>query len=222
MTNARKIEVEAPPSFRRLHEIIVRYETLSLVKDVPGSLIQVGVGSGFGLIVTAMLLDVLSPFSTDATIVGFDSFGEAYPAFEPDEAEIVAEFTASQHNRFGTGIGVVEELMEQHRRTTVFPNRACEKIELVKGLVEVTIPAWEAKGRRLRYLELDINVRSGTACALEHLWPLLVPGGVCVFGGFAAGPWEGESQVVQKFIEERCLEPRRIHGLTYPSAYVRK
>lgn len=90
---------------------------------------------------------------------------------------------------------------------------------MIAGNVEETLEAFDFSGKRISLLEVDVNTRSATSKALEVLAPLVVPGGVIVFGGYASGPWEGESEIVHNFCSANGLKPQRVSKYLYPSAF---
>lgn len=195
---------------------------IRLTKDVPGSIIQVGVGNGEGLVTYAQIRDLLCPYSTDKKVIGFDAF-EFYPVIDQEEAQTLERFADSEANVFtDVSFEKVEALLADYGKHVPFPQRNNFGVELVVGPVEETIPNFEPAGIRLSLLELDVNTRSGTEVALRHFFPLLVKGGICVFGGYASGPWEGESKVVHKFLSENNYEPKRYEGFLYPSCFIVK
>jgi len=56
----------------------------------------------------------------------------------------------------------------------------------------------------------------------EHLWPLVVPGGVVVFDEYGIRPWEGESRAVDEFFEGKTVELRKLDWSPNPGAYIVK
>ena len=193
-----------------------------MVAHMPGSVAQVGVGNGFGIITMARLGDILNTYSTDQKYFGFDAF-EFYPQPDEDEALDVSRLKAAEYNRFSdTSQSSVEDKISRYQAQMPFSVRKIKKIELIAGLAEVTLPTFDLKGIRFKLVEIDVNLREGTKAGIKTFWPHLMPGGIMIFGGYAAGPWEGESEVVHRFLSETNLVPQRIHGLTYPSCFVTK
>lgn len=76
---------------QRFLEIIARYELVKLTGSLPGSIAQVGVGEGFGLVTMAKLHDLISPYRTQCEFWGFDTF-TFYENPDPDEIEILSRF----------------------------------------------------------------------------------------------------------------------------------
>lgn len=205
-----------------LMEIFARGKAIELVSDLPGSICQVGVGRGQGLLFWAKLTDIFNTNSTSQKIIGFDSF-TFYPEPEADERNALGDYERSGQNRFeGISLSEVQAAIENYSATAPFSQRKTSRIELVDGLIQDTLPRWSAKGVRFKILEIDVNLRIPTKLALQYLYPLLVPGGLLIFGGFAAGPWEGESEVVAQFLEREGLVAKKFYDFDYPSSVVRK
>lgn len=193
---------------------------VDLTLEVPGIIVQVGVGSGHGLIQYAQLLDIERPHQTDRIVVGFDSF-DFYPTSDLDEATAVQQIRDDDKNGiYSTSLEQVHALIQQYDKTSPFPQRGKSRIEVIAGKIESTLENYDFLGKRISLLEVDVNTRQATEKALEVLAPLVVPGGVIVFGGYASGPWEGESEVVNRFCVQNGFKPRRVSKYLYPSAFV--
>lgn len=76
---------------QRFLETIARYELVRLAEALPGSIAQVGVGQGFGLVTMAKIHDLISPYRTQCEFWGFDTF-TFYENADPDEIEILTRF----------------------------------------------------------------------------------------------------------------------------------
>lgn len=153
-------------------------------------------------------------------VLGFDSF-DFYPTKDPDEQEAVQQILVDDKNQIGSAsLQRVHALISEYDMTSPFPQRGKSRIEVIPGNIEETIDAYDFQGRRISLLEIDVNTRQATAHALEVLAPLVVPGGLIVFGGYASGPWKGESEVVHRFCAENGLKPRRVSKYLSPSAFV--
>jgi hypothetical protein len=61
-----------------------------------------------------------------------------------------------------------------------------DRLHLVQGLVEQTIPAVAPAG--IAILRLDTDFHSSTRHELEHLYPRLSPGGVLIIDDYGAMP----------------------------------
>jgi hypothetical protein len=58
--------------------------------------------------------------------------------------------------------------------------------------------------------------------ALEHLWPLVVPGGVVAFDEYGIPPWEGESRAVDEFFAGKKIRLQRFDWASNPGAFIVK
>lgn len=81
-------------------------------------------------------------------------------------------------------------------------NYPTEKIHFVKGKVEDTIPA--TIPQKIAVLRLDTDWYESTKHELEHLFPLLVSGGVLIIDDY--GHWEGARKAVDEYIANNKLQ----------------
>lgn len=215
------IEASAREDLLRFHELIVRHELVRLIADLPGSIAQIGVGNGTGLLMLIRLHDIFATFQTSTQFYGFDSF-TFYPSPSEDERSKVEEFRSSANNRFGDQMRAeVERQLDAYLLTSPFGERARKRFHLVSGLVEETLP--EFNGPEIfKLVEIDVNLRHATRTAIEKFWPKITPGGVMVFGSYGSGFWEGEEVEVLSFLQREKLTARTVRGLHYPSSYVVK
>jgi len=85
-----------------------------------------------------------------------------------------------------------------------------ELIHYVKGKVEETIP--NTIPAKIALLRLDTDWFESTAHELEHLYPLLVPGGVIIIDDY--GHWEGARKAVDEYIAGNIL-PLLLNRIDY-------
>ena len=76
------------------------------------------------------------------------------------------------------------------------------KIHFVKGKVEDTIP--QQLPGKIAVLRLDTDWYESTKHELEHLYPLLVSGGVLIIDDY--GHWEGAKKAVDEYIEKHKIK----------------
>jgi hypothetical protein len=67
--------------------------------------------------------------------------------------------------------------------------------------VEETVP--ESAPDRVALLRLDTDWYVSTKHELVHLWPRLVPGGVCIIDDY--GYWAGSQQAVDEYFAEQGI-----------------
>src|SRR5690606_24776929 len=78
-----------------------------------------------------------------------------------------------------------------------------ERCHFVEGKVEDTIPATVPD--RISLLRLDTDWYESTRHELEHLWPLLQPGGVLIIDDY--GHFEGARKAVDEYFLDRSDAP---------------
>jgi O-methyltransferase len=89
-------------------------------------------------------------------------------------------------------------------------------LEIIKGWFEKTVPVWAKQQRRIAVLRLDGDWYDSTILCLEHLWPLVVPGGIVIVDDYYT--WDGCSRAVHDHLSrvqaaERLQESK--HGVSY-------
>lgn len=91
------------------------------------------------------------------------------------------------------------EDVEQNMGSTGYPT---ERVHLVKGLVEDTIPAHAPA--RIALLRLDTDWYASTKHELEHLWPRLSVGGVIILDDY--GCWRGARKATDEYFQEHGIK----------------
>lgn len=77
-----------------------------------------------------------------------------------------------------------------------------EKIAFIKGKVEDTIP--QQMPGKISLLRLDTDWYESTKHELNHLFPLLSPGGVIIIDDY--GHWKGAKKAVDEYIKENNIQ----------------
>ena len=120
--------------------------------------------------------------------------GADQTSYHPDKfsgAEILARFDLS---------GLVLPLEEvRHNLSNVgYPD---DRIKLVKGLVEATLP--NKAPSKIALLRLDTDWYESTRHELIHLYPRLAQRGVLIIDDY--GHWEGAQKAVDEYIRDNNL-----------------
>jgi O-methyltransferase len=90
--------------------------------------------------------------------------------------------------------------VQVNMRTTGYPE---QRVALVKGKVEDTIPGTVPD--RVAVLRLDTDWYESTRHELEHLYPLLEPGGVLIVDDY--GYWQGARKAVDDWLATQPRPP---------------
>src|SRR3954453_15256507 len=184
-------------------------------RGVAGAFAECGVWRGGSVL--AMVLTLQELGLADRDIHLYDTFeGMTEPtALDTSPVDAPALETWKQaHERderpwrevFGDGVydeGFVRELLLE----TGYP---AERIHVVKGPVEETIPAAAPEG--LALLRLDTDWYESTRHELEHLYPRLADGGVLIIDDY--GHWEGARRAVDEYFAEHA-SPLLLNRIDY-------
>jgi hypothetical protein len=129
----------------------------------------------------ANLSAALEPFNHTRDLVGFDTF-EGYPAVTDNDQTHGESFNTLTPGAFSAkgSDAYLEKLIELYDANR--PLSHIRKIELVKGDVATTLPAYLEENQHavVSMIYLTMNLYEPTRLALESLWPRMPKGGVVV------------------------------------------
>lgn len=171
--------------------------------SLPGAFVECGVWRGGSSMLTALTLQALT--DADRELWLYDTFeGMADPG-EHDagrhEPDLVADW---DHFKGNTSHPVFAHAtlqdVQANMRSTGY---AAERIRYVEGKVEDTIPA--ELPASIALLRLDTDWYDSTRHELEHLYPLLVPGGVLIIDDY--GYWAGARRAVDEWLAAQDAPP---------------
>lgn len=170
---------------------IERYEMFKLCLDVPGSIIECGVGSGFGLMTFAHLASIFEPYHYARHVIGFDTFSGFTGISEKDKSS-----HADHLRNGGLNYGSYEMLnkaVELYNMNRVLGH--LHKVELVKGDICLTLPKYVKENPSLvvSLLYLDVDLYKPTLDALRILLPRMPRGGVIAFDELNHSDYPGET-----------------------------
>jgi hypothetical protein len=206
-----------------LKRFLAHYELYRQVVNLPGDIVELGVYRGASLMGWANFLEIRNMGDRHKKVVGFDNF-KGFGTFDekdgkedPNFAKVAGGFNSTE---FETQLLDAIHIFDEDR---FIPYKA--RIHLVKGDIEQTVPEYvrDNSGMRICLMHFDADLYRPTLVALEHLWPLVVPGGVVAFDEYGIPPWEGESKAVDEFFAGRKgVEIRRFDWASNPGGYIIK
>ena len=175
-----------------------------------GAVVECGVWRGGSMMAVAKtLLDAGAP---DRDLYLFDTFAGMTAPTEHDvdlrgksAAARFADLADGEQSSAWCRAGTDD--VRSNLALTGYPERL---IHLVPGMVEETIP--DAAPDTIALLRLDTDWYASTRHELVHLWPRLVPGGVCIIDDY--GHWQGSRQAVDEYLAEQNLTVL-MHRLDY-------
>jgi hypothetical protein len=176
-----------------------------LVRDgVPGAIVECGVWRGGSMMAAALTLLRLGV--SDRDIYLFDTFRGMPPPTAADKWSAYDGYSPFRHwqrrqrgdvNRWHyVPAADVREAME----STGYP---IERIHLVEGRVEETLPARSPE--QVALLRLDTDWYESTRHELLHLYPRVPAGGVLLVDDY--GHYEGARRAVDEYFEEIGEQP---------------
>jgi len=158
--------------------------------DIEGSFVECGVwrgGSSMMFAKTAIRLG-----STDRNMFLYDTYeGMSQPTEKDVSIDSVA---ASAIWTPDLCFASLEEVQANIRKTG-YPE---DKVQYIRGKVEETIPTTVPD--RIAILRLDTDWYESTYHELQHLYPLLSPGGVLIIDDY--GFWRGAKEAVDRYFQE--------------------
>jgi hypothetical protein len=178
---------------------LAHYELYRMVQDVPGSIVECGVYQGASFFAFAKFLEIFHPGDRIRHVIGFDSFqglrnfkDEDGP-FYPSRSKVMGGWSAAEFK------GAFYRLLDIYHRDAFVP--AAKRGFIVEGDILETVPRYvkENPGLRISLLHLDVDVFEPTMCALEHLYPRVVSGGLVVLDEYAMLEWGGESAALERY-----------------------
>jgi len=162
---------------------------VELIEDVPGDIVECGVGTGYTLFTFGVLTaDGKHP----RRLWGFDSFQglpEAGPEDKPHRSpsKIITGRFASPKPRVRARMircGIPEQELD-------------ERFVLVEGLFPATFP--EYSGGPIALLHLDVDLYQSYKDCLEYFVPKVAPGGVIAFDEYRDLTWVGATRAIEEY-----------------------
>jgi O-methyltransferase len=162
---------------------------VGLIEDVPGDLVECGVGAGKSL----FLLSAMTEGSKHPRrLWGFDSFQGLPAATSEDEAETmrrelrVGKFSHSEEDvrAYLIGYGLSEATVN-------------ERIVLVPGYFPRSFPLYP--GGPIALLHLDVDLYQSYKDCLEWFEPMVAQGGVIAFDEYRSANWPGAAKAIDEY-----------------------
>jgi hypothetical protein len=204
---------------RDLPKLLCHYELFKMVKDLPGSIVELGVYLGAGMFTFGNLLETFVPGDRSRKVYGFDNFTGYDGLTEKDgnPQPWISSITGEKKTKFE----FVQELVELHNNDNLIPG--VKRVQLINGDINLTVPDFvkNNQGTRISLLYFDVNLFEPTLTGLKYLYPLVIPGGIIAFNGYGAPPWEGEAKAIESFFSDLGKQPimEKFPHSTHPSAY---
>jgi hypothetical protein len=204
---------------RDLVQTLAYYDLFRLIKEKPGSIVEVGVFMGNGLFTWHKLMETFCPGDRGRKVYGFDNFkGYEKGAAKTDGKSI--QYIRSLVGDFKINKTFVERMIKLHNMDNLVAG--VERVKLYAGELSRTIPQFVQKenGVRIALLLVDLNLYAPTKLALNKLYKLVIPGGIVALRGYGVKPWEGESKAVDELLAQQKIQKvAKFSFSPYPAIY---
>lgn len=192
---------------QHLKRFLAMYELFKLILPVKGSIVECGVFRGFSLMSWAKLSTILEPENLTRRIYGFDTFN-GFPSVNRKDltgagiAE-TGDFQTSSYDELKHLI----EIYDQDRFLGHIP-----KVELIRGDVAATVPAFVRNNRHLlvSLLFIDLDLYEPTKIALDNIVPRMPKGSIVAFDELDNPIWPGETEALLETIPCNRLKLQRL------------
>jgi O-methyltransferase len=155
---------------------------------IPGAIAETGVWRGGSMMIAALTL--LNLGSTERDLYLFDTFA-GMP--EPGDVDTSGGTSALPIWREHPDWMMASE--PDVRRAMLSTGYPEERVHLVRGMVEETIPLQAPE--QIALLRIDTDWYSSVKHSLESLYPRLQPGGILILDDY--GAWDGARKAVDEF-----------------------
>ena len=196
-----------------LSRFLARYEIFKLQLDVPGSVIELGVARGAGLMTWAQMSSMFEPVNYTREIVGFDTFG-GFPEVSDKEKK------SNSHLVKEGGLDVEDGMLEDvENAISVFdtnrPLGHIPKVKVFKGDIKETLPKYLEDNPHLvvSLLNLDADLYDPTRLGIELLFKRIPKGGIVIFDELHTKQFPGETIALIETLGIDSLKLKRFLGL---------
>lgn len=179
-------------------------------QSVPGDVAECGVFRGQSLVPMAVFL---KQNNIGKRLLGFDSF-EGFP----DSVSVDATLGGTNANwkRPGVMSNTSDELVLSKLRRF----GAEDRVKLVKGFFENTLPAYTST--RFSLVHLDCDTYSSYKECMEFFYPRTNPGGVITLDEYNDPPWPGCNKAIDEFLSDKPEKLQKIALDNYEKYYIVK
>jgi hypothetical protein len=176
---------------------------------IAGAFVECGVWRGGSMMAVALTL--LHEGEPTRDLYLFDTFeGMTEPTDKDRDGRGTSASSILSKTPSKTGIWCYASMddVANALRTTGYP---AEKLHLIKGKVEDTIPCKDLS--QIALLRLDTDWYESTYHELIHLFPLLTVGGVLIIDDY--GHWQGAKEATDRYFQEHPESPILLNRIDY-------
>jgi hypothetical protein len=203
---------------QEISRFLAHYEIFKHALEVPGSFAEVGVFKGAGLLTWVQLASILCPGDTSRKVYGFDNFRGFERLHEKDGEDIpAADITKGGWNP-AEFFPHLQSLIDKVEQEKMLPSS--KMVHLIEGDISKTAPDFSKHypGVRFSLLHIDVDLYEPTLSTLEHLYPLVSPGGVIIVDEYALAHW-GATEALQDYFKGKLPPMKKLNFYTNPGGF---
>jgi len=189
----------------RMNRLISHYQAMTMVKNIPGEIVECGVFKGESLLRFAHFRDILGTQSS-SKIIAFDNFNDIYPdtSYDVDQAQ-------RQHWMETAGSSSIST----DQLDKVLKKKNITNYELIAGDITKTVPEYVSKnkGLKIALLNIDCDFTEPTFTSLKYFWDHMSVGGIILldnYGGWGTSDlsYHGDTKGTDDFIQTLENKPQ--------------
>lgn len=196
----------------RISKVLAHYELFKMTQSLPGAIVECGIFKGASFVRFGAFRNLFGN-SYSKKLIGFDIFGK-FPESDYSDDQKYREGFISET---GGGVSIsIDQLYE------VLNRKKIENVELVKGDVTKTIPAYLKENAHLKIslLNMDTDVYEPAVTILEQLYPRIVRGGILIVDDYGVFP--GETKAVDDYFADKDVEILKFPFAMTPCYIIKK
>jgi hypothetical protein len=196
----------------RISKVLAHYELFKMTQSLPGAIVECGIFKGASFVRFGAFRNLFGN-SYSKKLIGFDIFGKFPESDYSDDQKYREGFI----NETGGGVSISIDQLYQ-----VLSLKKIENVELVKGDVTKTIPAYLKENAHLRIslLNMDTDVYEPAVTILEQLYPRIVRGGILIVDDYGVFP--GETKAVDDYFADKDVEILKFPFAMTPCYIIKK
>jgi len=187
--------IMVPMTYINIARLFYYHRLFELTKNVPGDIVECGVGPGKSFLSLALILRVEG---SSKNLWGFDSFeGFPYPSEQdasprnPQKGEIAVDVTE------------VQNTLSSHINDDLF---LMSKVTVVKGFFEDSLKNY--RGDCISLLNLDVDLYASYKICLETLFPKVSLGGIITFDEYVreSFAFPGAMRAINEYFQDKKID----------------
>lgn len=195
---------------RTISRFIARERVFDQILEIPGSIIEVGVGRGFSLFQWAHLSSIFEPVNITRRVIGFDTFSGVASHHSNDfNGQVDTLNTSSGFMPETNTFEEINESIDCFHKSKPLPH--IPLLEVVQGDATVTVPQYLEDHPELliSLLHIDVDIYMPTLTTLEACLPRMPKGAVILFDELCSHAYPGETIAVREYFDLHGLSLKR-------------